>query len=120
MNYYIGKTDEIPTDKPMIIDINGVSIGVVKKSGKYYAMRNLCPHRLAPLCKGTIDGTMIPSKPKELKFAMEDQVIRCPWHGWEFDLETGHALFGISSRKATVYPVEVKNNEVYVVMKGKK
>ena len=117
MNYhYICKVDELLEDKPKIIEIDGKSIGIIHKNGKYYAIRNECPHRLSPLCKGTLGGTMLPSNPQEYKYGMDGQVIQCPWHGWEFDLETGKALFETSKLRVTTYPVELKNDEIYVVM----
>jgi nitrite reductase/ring-hydroxylating ferredoxin subunit len=40
-------------------------------------------------------------------------VLRCPWHGWEFDLETGRCLDEPSLRSA-VYPVRVDGERVLV------
>jgi nitrite reductase/ring-hydroxylating ferredoxin subunit len=119
-SYFVGTVNEIPSEKPKIIDIEGTSIGVVKQNEKYYAVRNLCPHKLAPLCMGTVGGTMLPCEEQEYQFGLEGQVIRCPWHGWEFDLETGKALFETSNLRVTTYQVEIKNGEVYVMMKQKK
>jgi len=116
MAYCIGELNQIPEGKALITDLNGTSIGVFYEDGKVYAVRNVCPHKLAPICKGGVCGTMLPSKPSEFEFGLEGKVLRCPWHGWEFSLETGDALFGISNRKVKTYPVQVKDGMIYVEM----
>ena len=40
-------------------------------------------------------------------------VLRCPWHGWEFDLETG-ACLGEPSLRAAVYPSRVEGGRILV------
>lgn len=42
-----------------------------------------------------------------------ERVLRCPWHGWEFDLESGRCLDDDSLR-AAVYPVEVADGVVRI------
>ena len=44
---------------------------------------NRCPHEGAALCRGRLVGLMAADRPGEL--------LRCPWHGWEFDLRTGQS-----------------------------
>ncbi|MGW6300694.1 Rieske (2Fe-2S) protein [Peribacillus butanolivorans] len=114
MNYCVGKIDQVPQGEALIVDVNGISIGIFNENGNVYAVRNVCPHKQAPVCKGTLGGTNVPSDPCEFKFGMEGQVLRCPWHGWEFDLATGEALFGTSNRKVKTYPVEIKDHFIYV------
>ncbi|MGH3013703.1 MAG: Rieske (2Fe-2S) protein, partial [Gaiellaceae bacterium] len=38
---------------------------------------------------------------------------RCPWHGWEFDLETG-ACLDEPSLRAAVYPARVEDGRVLI------
>ena len=114
MQHRVGHLSEIPHREALIVDVNGRSIGVFNVDGRLYAVRNVCPHKQAPLCRGTVEGTMLPSKPGELKYGYEDRVLKCPWHGWEFELETGECLFGVSGRRAKTYPVEVRDDQVYV------
>ena len=45
--------------------------------------------------------------------ASREPVLRCPWHGWEFDLETGACLDDPALR-AAVYPVRVEGDRVLV------
>lgn len=114
MKVCVGNVNQVRSTEPLIVKIKGKEIGVFHEDGKWYAIKNSCPHKQAPLCEGTVSGTMIPSKVCEFRFGMEGTVLRCPWHGWEFDLNTGKALFGISDRKVATYDVYVENDEIYV------
>jgi len=46
---------------------------------------------------------------------MEDQILRCPWHGWEFDLTNGQLLVD-STTKLRGYPVEIEDEDLFVVL----
>jgi nitrite reductase/ring-hydroxylating ferredoxin subunit len=52
-----------------------------------------------------------------LEFSAANPIVQCPWHGWEFDLATGVALYGITVGRIRTYPVEVRGGVVYVTMK---
>src|SRR2546423_14812770 len=94
----VGSLDEFPLNQVRIFEVARRSIGVVRTPDGVYAIRNLCPHQAAPICKGHFGGTMLPSglESGDLQYGLEHRVIRCPWHLWEFDVVTGEALFGIS------------------------
>ena len=99
----------------LVVDIDGRSIGVLSVAGRLYAIRNRCPHQGAELCSGTVGGTMVPSGPLTYEYGLEGQVLRCPWHGWEFDLETGEKLFDPTCRgRVKTYPVDVEDGLVVV------
>ena len=44
------------------------------------------------MCVGKISGTTLPSPVYEYDYGREGCILRCPWHGWEFDLKTGEHL----------------------------
>lgn len=120
MKYYVGTVDEIAECQPKIIEIEGISIGIIYTNGNYHAIRNVCPHKQGPICKGDVRGTMLPTNPQEYMYGMEEQVIVCPWHGWEFDLETGEGLFSINDRKLKKYSIEINDDKIYVEIKAKR
>ncbi len=99
---------ELPPGERKIVEADGKSIGVFNVHGKFYALRNICPHQFAPLCEGTITGTTLPSKVGEYSYAREGEIIRCPWHGWEFDITTGKSIFNPHKVKARSYEVSVE------------
>jgi nitrite reductase/ring-hydroxylating ferredoxin subunit len=88
---------------------------VFNLGGKFFGVRNVCPHYGAPLCQGTLHATHRPSEVHEFDPALDGRVLRCPWHGWEFDIITGKALFDESTRVAT-YPVEIDENGELVII----
>ncbi len=107
--------DELPPGARRIVEADGRSIGVFNVDGDLFALRNICPHQGAALCLGTVRGTMIPSDPYEYVYGHEGRVLRCPWHGWEFDLETGEKLFDVSERaRVKTYPASVEAGRVGV------
>lgn len=109
------RAEEIPVGDKRICEGNGFSIGVFNIRGKFYAIKNVCPHAGAPLCQGHIQTTHRPGNVGEFDPALEGRVLRCPWHGWEFDIVTGKGLYDRHSRVAT-YPVEVDEEGNIVVM----
>lgn len=108
------RLDELEEATPLIVEIAGRSIGLIRANGLIYAVRNVCPHKRAPICRGQVRGTMLPSAPDTFVFGKENQVLQCPWHGWEFDLETGFALAGDEGAKLTRYRTSVENGVVFV------
>ncbi|MDR3710743.1 MAG: Rieske 2Fe-2S domain-containing protein [Capsulimonadaceae bacterium] len=93
----------------------GLSVGVFRIDGSLRAIKNVCPHNGAPLCRGTLHASHEPGETREFHPGLVGRVLRCPWHGWEFDVVTGKALYDAKSRVAT-YPVEVDDGSVYVVL----
>lgn len=93
LGYEACKVGDLPEGERLILDINGRSVGVFNVGGEFYALRNLCPHEGAELCKGTITGMNLPGKVGEYEWVRDGEIIRCPWHAWEFDIKTGRSIF---------------------------
>lgn len=114
--YHVASLTELKAEKKKIVHVNGMEIGVFYVNGQCYAWRNICPHAYAPVCEGRVCGTRLPSLVYEYIYGMEDQILRCPWHGWEFDLTTGEHLVDQTVRLRG-YPVDVHGDDVYILMK---
>jgi len=114
-----GTINDFPKGECRIVELNRRSIGIFHhEDGTLYAVRNRCPHHGGPLCRGKLGGTMLPSAPGEHRYGLEGFVLRCPWHGWEFDIRTGRPLFDIDRSRVAVYEVSVEEGEVFVEVKG--
>ena len=58
-------------------------------------------------------GTMDSSQRGCYQWVREGEILRCPWHGWEFELVTGRALRDDRLRVLT-YPVSVEDQQLFV------
>ena len=112
--HFVAELNQLEEAKPRLFSIAGRSIGLIRSKGNVYAVRNVCPHKRAPVCRGTVKGTMLPSDPGTFVFGLDDQVLQCPWHGWEFDLTTGRTLCGNEKRKLALYRVTIEEQAIYV------
>ena len=108
--HVIGRTSELPPGARRIVEADGRSIGVFNVGGRFYALRNSCPHQAAPLCLGAIKGMTMPSKPGEYVWAREGEILRCPWHGWEFDITTGRSIFNPHKARVKAYDVTIERH----------
>jgi nitrite reductase (NADH) small subunit len=91
--HYVLEADEVPEGGHAVVTIEGKSIGIYRINGAYYAINNYCPHQGAPMCAGLVSGTTLPSDVYEYEYGKKGEILRCPWHGWEFDIRTGKSLF---------------------------
>jgi nitrite reductase/ring-hydroxylating ferredoxin subunit len=109
--HVVGFVAEVPPGARKIVEVEGRSIGVFNVHGTFYALRNTCPHQGGPLCRGSIKGMTMPSAPGEYVWAREGEILRCPWHGWEFDLTTGRAICEPHRTRVRTYEVTVEAGE---------
>jgi nitrite reductase (NADH) small subunit len=118
--YDVGAVDEFPPGSRRVINVGNRAVGVINAGGTLYAVLDVCPHELVSICEhGAVGGTPLPSKPGEIEFGLEDRVLRCPWHGYEFDLQTGSALFTHFRGRLRTFHVEVAGGRVIVDVKAR-
>ena len=111
--HVVGRVSELPPGSRKIVTVGegGRTVGVFNVNGRYHALLNRCPHQAAPLCQGTVKGTAMPSAPGEYVWAREGEILRCPWHGWEFDLTNGRSIFNPHKVRVRSYQVTVEPDE---------
>ena len=106
--HVVATVDEIPPGERKIVEIGGRSIGVFNIKGEFYALRNICPHQGGPLCEGRLTGFVMADKPGgEYRYERRGEILRCPWHGWEYDVTTGQSWVDPASVRTRRYEVEV-------------
>lgn len=115
----VGAEASFPVGRFVMVDVAGRDVGVVRlASGEMRAVRNRCPHKGAPICRGIVGGTWPPAGPEELAFDRDGEVLVCPWHGWEYDLNTGNEMFQPRPTRLLMYPVSVRDGQVFVTIRS--
>ena len=94
-------------------------VTVFNLDGDLYALLNHCPHRGGPLCRGRLRPHPVSDRVGHWDFEREGEILRCPFHNWEFDLRTGRALYDERVR-ARMFPVEVRDGQVVVRIRARR
>jgi nitrite reductase/ring-hydroxylating ferredoxin subunit len=69
-----------------VVDIKGRDIVVFHVNGGFFALLDRCPHQGAPLDKAACVARLTSPEPGVYRRSRVDELLRCPWHGWEFDM----------------------------------
>jgi 3-phenylpropionate/trans-cinnamate dioxygenase ferredoxin subunit len=109
--HIIATAAELPPGQRKIVTIAGREIGVFNLNGSFYALRNVCPHRNGPLCYGRLRPLVVSPGVYQLDHEREDEILKCPWHQWEFDIKTGQALYDPNLRVKT-YRVTQEGDDI--------
>lgn len=115
VRHVVGPAAEFAVGETRIVDVRGRSIGVINDNGRYFALRNVCPHHGAPLCAGRVQGFMRPSEPHVYDYSGDDEadrVVLCPWHGYKFRLSDGRSVTEPETSRVRTYEVAVEDGEV--------
>jgi nitrite reductase/ring-hydroxylating ferredoxin subunit len=114
----VGPVSDFTDRRFRIVNAGDREIGVLRWHDRFYAIHNRCPHQKGPVCRGIVSGRLAGAAPGSMDVDDETPVIACPWHGWEFELERGRALWDESYAVKTV-PVRVVDGRVLLEV-GKK
>ena len=101
--FRVAAADALPEGRVKTVTAGTVSLALTHIDGEFNAMDNRCPHQGGPLGEGSIE------------VGSDGQCwLRCPWHGWDFDPKTGLAPGGHEDSGQRLYPVEVREDGIYV------
>lgn len=109
---FVAPVADLPVGERRLISADGKSIGVFNIGSQIVAVLNICPHAFAPVCLGQVNGTTLPSPAGEFIWGRQGEILRCPWHGWEFDLTSGQCL--TDRRRLKRFPVVIRDEAIYV------
>ena len=93
----VGEVDELEDGRVKTVVAGSRSLALTRCNGRYGALDNHCPHQGGPLGEGSI----------------ENGLLRCPWHGYDYDPITGVPPGSFSDQPES-FPVEVREDGVYV------
>ena len=94
----VARADEIPDGRGLCVVVDGIDVGLFRAEGSIWALENRCPHAGMPLSQGSLDGA----------------IVRCPAHGWEFDVRTGERPVDPDGFPIPCFAVEVVGDEVRI------
>jgi nitrite reductase/ring-hydroxylating ferredoxin subunit len=106
--------DELPPGRRLLIEADRLQIVITNVDGRLYAFRNVCPHQGAPLMCGPITGTMVASVPHQYEYGCDNEIVRCPLHGWEFHMATGKSVAQRDTVSIKTYPVETNAEHILI------
>lgn len=89
--HVVGRVADIPPGGRKLVEVDGRGVVVFNLKGEFYALSNTCPHRGGSLAQGILTGLVQSSAPGEYVHSRPGEIIRCPWHQWEFDIKTGRS-----------------------------
>ena len=93
----VAGVEELPEGRVRTVVAGHRSVALTHYDGQYGALDNRCPHQGGPLGEGSI----------------ENGLLRCPWHGFDYCPLTGRPPSEFAD-EVTTYAVEVRDDGVYV------
>ena len=106
--HVVAPVAELPPGSRKFLTIDERPIAVFNIKGEFFGLLNRCPHQGAALCEGPLIGLAQSSDPGTIEYTRPGEIIRCPWHGWEFDIRTGQSYCDPRRFRVKAYPVHVE------------
>jgi nitrite reductase/ring-hydroxylating ferredoxin subunit len=107
--YVIAQVADMPPGSRKFLTIDERPIAVFNIKGEFFGLLNRCPHQGAALGEGPLIGLAKSSDPGHIEYTRLGEIIRCPWHGWEFDIRTGQSYCDPKRFRAKAYHVDVES-----------
>ena len=116
----VASFEDLKERERIIVDVNGIELGLYFYLDEVRAWYNVCPHQGGPVCQGKTMARTVQLVRDDLKSGGPglhpvDRNIVCPWHGLEFDVLTGRHPAD-KTVKLRPIPVRVEGNDVIVTV----
>lgn len=107
--HVVAAVRDLPPGSRKLVTVKGRPIAVFNIGGELFGILNRCPHQGGNLCEGRLIGLVESDEPGEYRFSRKGEILRCPWHGWEFDLRTGRSRCEPDRIQVKSYDVAVEH-----------
>ena len=106
--HVVAKAEDLPSGTRLRVVIDGRPILVLNIKGELFALTDTCPHKGASLLGGVLTGLVRSSEPGDIRYERAGEILRCPWHQWEFDVRTGRSYCDPKRWRLQSFPVGVE------------
>ena len=106
--HVVATVDELPPGSRKRVTVKGRPIAIFNIGGEFFGVFNSCPHQGGDLSAGHLVGLAIADEPGKCRVIRKGEMLRCPWHGWEFDIRTGQSWCDPQTIRTRSYPVAVE------------
>ncbi len=106
--HVVAPARELPPGSRKLVNVDGRAIVIFNIGGEFFALLNRCPHQGGNLCEGRLIGLVESSEPGHYRYSREGEILRCPWHGWEFDVRTGKSWCDPGRIRTKTYDVGIE------------
>lgn len=112
--HVVARATDIPPGGRKLVQVEGRGVVVFNLKGEFFALSNMCPHKGGSLAEGILTGLVESGEPGEYKHSRPGEIIRCPWHQWEFDIKTGRSWCDPRKLRLMKYDVAVEHGATLV------
>ena len=109
--HVVARAEELPPGSRKLVEAGGRPIALFNLDGEYFAILDRCPHEGGSLSQGYMVGRLSSPCPGEYAYAPRRDIVRCPWHAWEFDLRTGQSWCDPARMRVRSFPVEREHGD---------
>lgn len=106
--HVVARAAELEPGTRKLVTVEGRGIVVLNIKGELFALSNTCPHKGASLCNGLLTGLVRSTKPGEYQYERAGEILRCPWHQWEFDVRTGRSYCDPRRLRLMQFPIAIE------------
>lgn len=104
--HVVAEVDGFPDQGIRHIEVAGREICLVRLGDEFFALMDRCPHGGARLSGGRLAGAVESDGPGHYRLCRQSEMLKCPWHGWEYDVRTGQSWSDPKSTRTRAYVVE--------------
>ncbi len=112
--HVVAAVEEVPPGSRKRLSLEGREIALFNLAGEFFALGDKCPHESGSLCAGKIIGLAAADEPGKYRLERDGEFVKCPWHGWEFDIRTGQSWCDPALTRVRVYEAHVEQGETLV------
>jgi nitrite reductase/ring-hydroxylating ferredoxin subunit len=112
--HVVAKAADLPPGSRKLVRVGERDIVIFNVNGELFALSDKCPHKGGSLSKGKLTGMVTSREPGAYEYAREGEIVRCPWHGWEFDVRTGRSWCDPRRMRLVNYAVSVETGATLV------
>jgi len=106
--HIVARAAELPPGTRKLVRVGSRDIVVLNVAGELFALSDACPHKGGSLFRGKLTGAVASSEPGHYCYARRGEILRCPWHGWEFDVRTGKSWCDPERMRLRSYEVAIE------------
>lgn len=90
--HVVAKVADFEGTDRKLVEVKGRPIVIFRLGEEWFGMLNRCPHQGGSLCAGHLISLVESDRPGDIRMSRKGEILRCPWHGWEFDIRTGESM----------------------------